>query len=114
MVWNQLDRQFVVYCDYECNLIKSKEKNVLHTHERNYVAFFCVCTYNNKHDLLYYVSQDCLSKLLIKLHELFEQFLKEMNNSKKIIMSDEDYIDFDNATYCLICKRKVYQIENIR
>ena len=29
-------------------------------------------------------------------------------------MSDEDYIDFDNATYCLICKRKVYQIENIR
>ena len=73
-----------------------------------------MCTYNNKHDLLYYVSQDCLCKLLIKLHELFEQFLEEMNNSEKIFMSDEDYMDFDNATYCLICKRKVYHIENRR
>ena len=42
---NQLERPFVVYCDFECCLIESEE-NELHTHEPNYVALYFVCTSN--------------------------------------------------------------------
>ena len=100
---NQPERQFV-----EWNILKS-EKNVLNTHELNSVALYFVWTYNNN-DLWSYVEIDCATKLLIKLNELAEHGIEEMTTNHKIIMSDEDYDDFDNATCCHISNRKVHHL----
>ena len=65
---NHPERQFAVYCDFECYMIKSEEKNVLHTHEPNSVAYYLVCTFDNN-DLWSYVGKDCATKVLLKLNE---------------------------------------------
>ena len=100
---NQLERQFVVYCDFEYNLIKSERKIVLHTHEPNSVALYFVCTYNNN-NLWSYVGKDCENKLLITLNELAEQCIEELHNNLDMIMSGQYCDNFDIATCCRNCK----------
>ena len=91
---------------------KIRKKNVLHTHELNSVALYFVWTYNNN-DLWSYVEIDCATKLLIKLNVLAEHGIEEITKNHKIIMSDEDYDDFDNATCCHISKRKVHHLTKL-
>ena len=49
-------------------MVRSEEKNVLHTHEPNSVALYLVCTFDNN-DLWSYVGKDCATKMLLKLNE---------------------------------------------
>ena len=106
-----LERQFVEYCDFECNLIKSEENNVLHTHEAKCVVFIICVFILNENDLWSQVGKYCATKLLINLHELVEQFIGVMKNNQNMMMSGDDYDDLDNATCCHLCKRKVHQLQ---
>ena len=57
-------------------------KKILHTHDRNSVALYFVCTENIKTDLWYQFGNYCVSKFLIKLHESAEQCIGEMKKNK--------------------------------
>ena len=78
----------------------------MYTHEPYSVALFIVCTFNkDKNELWYDVGKACVSKLLIKINELAEQCIEDMKKNEKMIMSDADYDNFNDATCCHICKK---------
>ena len=104
---NQLERPYVVYADFECTLVKPENDNdtVQHNHKPNSVALYLVCSYDNtKNELSSCVGEDCVSKLLVKLNQIAEKCIEDMQKNQEMVMDAEDIIKYNKSSCCHICK----------
>ena len=114
-----LERPYVVYADFEATNYKYKDTEAilkesasrrLTRHVPNSVCLYIVCTYDSsKNELWSYVGKDCVVKMIHKLNAVSKKVIREMRFFfKKIHMTEEDTLNFSNATKCYLCKTSLY------
>ena len=88
-----LERPHVVYADFEATnceykdteaIFKESSSRRLTRHVPNSGCLYIVCTYDsNKNELWSYVGEDCVVKMLHKLHAASKRVIKEVRFNKK-------------------------------
>ncbi len=54
-----------------------------------------------------YRGHDCMGKFYEKIKQVENKILKEFKINRTIIMTDQDEIDFSNATKCYLCGEEI-------
>ena len=99
-------RQFAVYADFDCSLIKSDEPGILQMHEPNSATVYFVSIFKTqqKSDLVI-----CSKRLLSKsvnspLNELAQECIKNMQNKPDMVLKPGKNKKLENE-FCFICSR---------
>ena len=103
---------FVIYADFECLLIDTKQKAGEMTefyakHIPCSVAFKVLCRIPNLHEfpLELHVGPDSAKWFLQRLSDIETECLEILYDEKRMIFSDADKEAFDKATECYICNK---------
>jgi len=101
---NMLERPFIVYADFEASLIPTEMSDKIACHEPNSACAYFVCTFDNSRNKLYtFEGKDCVINMIAQLKLLGSRCVKEQKENERMIMTDEDEINFKNAERCYIC-----------
>ena len=101
---NMLERPFIVYCDFECSLIKTEMSDKIARHEPNSAAAYFVCTFDSSRNKYYkFDGRDCVLNLIDKLRLLATKCVEEQRKNERMILTEEDENNFKKATSCSIC-----------
>ena len=104
---NMLEGPFYVLAYSECSLIETGDANKVAKHMVNSTCFYLVCTYDNSKNRLWTcVGEDSMKKMIIELSAVADECIEEMRKNQEIEMTEEDQLDFENATCCSICKQE--------
>ncbi|MFM7983658.1 MAG: hypothetical protein ACKPKO_30475, partial [Candidatus Fonsibacter sp.] len=104
---NMLERPFYVSTDSECSLIETGDANKVAKHLVNSTCFYLVCTYDNSKNRLWTcVGEDSMTNMIIELSAVADDCIEEMRKNQVNEMTEEDQLDFENATCCSICKQE--------
>ena len=101
---NMLERPFIVYCDFECSLIKTEMSDKIARHEPNSAAAYFVCTFDSSRNKYYkFEGRDCVLNLIEQLRLLATRCVEEQRKNERMVMTEEDEKNFKKATVCSIC-----------
>lgn len=105
---------FVIYADFESLLEPNSDvsdscnTSTLHHHKPAAFAYYIVCC---DEDLNRYVSHrgpDCVDMFIKCIFEDMKKIHKILNDSVKMIYTESNAIDFQNATCCYICEHFLF------
>lgn len=75
-------------------------------HVVNSACFYFVCTYDHSKNRMWsHVGEDSIYEMIIELSSLADECIQQMKENQEMKMTDEDELNFKNATCCHICKR---------
>ena len=99
-----LERPFVVYCDFECSLIKTEMSDKIARHEPNSAAAYFVCTFDSSRNKYYkFEGRDCVLNLIEQLRLLASRCVEEQRKNERMVMTEEDEKHFKKTKVCSIC-----------
>ena len=99
----KLRREFLLYADFECYLIKSDEPGILQKHEPNSAAVYFVKLFNpSKNQTWPHVGKYCVSNIIIALNELSQECIKEMQKKTDMVITPRKQNKFDRTTWILL------------
>ena len=102
---NMLERPFIVYCDFECSLVKTEMSDKIAQHEPNSAAAYFVCTFDSSRNKYYkFEGKDCVVNLIEQLRLLANRCVEEQRKNERMIMTAKDHANFNSATKCYICE----------
>ena len=111
----QLIAPFVIYADFKCITIPIKEEHGKQTvayqeHKACGFGYKIVCQYDDKYSKHYegYRAPDAVYKFienLLKEPKEIKKIIKQ-NFNKKMIISEKEQFDFENAKSCHICNKE--------
>ena len=56
-----------------------------------------------------HVGEDAVYEMIIELSKLADECIEDMKKNQEMEMTEEDQLDFENATCCHICKKEFYR-----
>ena len=102
---NMLERPFIVYCDFECSLIKTEMSNKIARHEPNSAAAYFVCTFDtSRNQYCKFEGRDCVINLIEQLRLLASRCVKEQQHNERMVMTMKDTMNFNKAMHCYLCE----------
>jgi hypothetical protein len=107
---NMMERPFIVYCDFECSLIKTEMADKIARHEPNSAAAYFVCTFDSSRNKYYkFEGRDCVINLIEQLRLLAKRCVEEQRKNERMVMIAKDYALFNNSTTCHICSGPIFE-----
>ncbi len=100
---HMLERPFIIYCDFECNLIPTDMSDKIALHALNSTAAYFVCTFDHSRNQYYkFEGRDCVQDMLEQLRLLGTRCVKEQQENTKMELTTEDVINYKESV-CYIC-----------
>ena len=99
---------FVIYGDFECLTVNSKE-GIKGSHQEHKPCGYMMNVVNriDKTSRPYlYRGEDCMEKFVEQLTEIKTDIFNKMNVNKPMEITDEQEIEFRKATRCSICNKQ--------
>ena len=70
----------------------------------NSCCYYFVCTFDStRNKLKTFVGDDCLKQMITELYGLSDKCIEEMRENKRMVMTDNDKINFTKAKTCCLC-----------
>ena len=108
--YKKLKAPFVIYADFEClttktGTVSTKElKTDRYQHHRPCGFMINVVnSIDNSNEPFLYRGEDCMDVFVKKMIEVKDKIMDKMKENKDIIMTANDWRDFNTATRCFIC-----------
>ena len=108
--YKKLKAPFVIYADFEClttktGTVSTKElKTDRYQHHRPCGFMINVVnSIDNSNEPFLYRGEDCMDVFVKKMIEVKDKIMDKMKENKDIIMTANDWRDFNTATKCFIC-----------
>ena len=96
-----MERPFMVYADFECNLIPKDMADKLALHEPNSACAYSVCTFDSSRNRLYkFEGRDCVMNMIEQLRLLATRGVKEQKENANMEMTVDDIIAHKSANKC--------------
>jgi hypothetical protein len=110
---NTLERPFLATFDCEATLVKTNDEHKIHKHVVNSCCYHFDCSFDSTRNYLKtFVGDNCLVDMIKDLMELEVKCYKEMSKNEKMVLTDEDRINFKNANTCYLCKEPFDENKN--
>lgn len=103
----KLECPFVIYGDFECLTTNSTDgiKGTYQHHKPCGFMLNVVDRINKSSTPCIYRGEDCMDKFVEQLASIKDEILERMKENKPMIISDEQELEFRNATRCSICNK---------
>ena len=98
---------FVIYGDFEC-LTTCNSQGIKGTYQEHKPCGFMMNVVNridNTSSPYLYRGEDCMDKFVNQLKEIHSEINDRMKENKKMDITDEQEIEFQNSTRCSICNK---------
>ena len=98
---------FVIYGDFECLTINTSDgiKGTYQEHKPCGFMLNVVNRIDNTSKPYLYRGEDCMNKFVEQLKDIHTEITEKMNINKKMDISDEQEIEFQNSSRCSICNK---------
>ncbi len=104
---------FVIYADFECLLVNSKddefEKTAFYSHHIPCSVAFKIISRDptlKQYKLEIYTGQNSVEWFLERLIEIEKEIIEILYDDKRMIFTENDYMLFQQSKRCYICKRE--------
>ena len=94
----------MIYADWECSLIKTREEGKTHRHVANSCGFYFLCTFDSSRNKYYeFKGATCTVDMVLTLKELAKTCIQEMKENAEMYLTVEQETTHRVADSCFLC-----------
>ena len=102
---NMVERPFIVYCDFECSLVKTEMSDNIARHEPNSAAAYFACAFDCSRNRYYkFEGRNCALNVIEQLRFLATRCVEEQRQTR-MVATEEDEENFKKSTSCNVCSK---------